>query len=99
MNVIMDLCVIPIGEGTSVSKWIAETQKILKNSSLKYKMHSYGTNIEGSWDEVMNVLKTIHEELHEKGVARLSSSIRLGTRTDKDQSMEDKIESVIQLLP
>jgi len=54
----------------------------------------YGTNIEGEWDEVMAALNKCHEVVHQIGAPRISTTIRLGTRTDKNQSMEDKIKSV-----
>ncbi|CAE8610918.1 unnamed protein product, partial [Polarella glacialis] len=59
--------------------------------------HAYGTNISGSWDDVMGALREAHELLHDKlGVVRITSSIRMGTRTDKSQSMEDKVAAVEQ---
>lgn len=94
MKVIVDLCVVPIGVGLSVSKYIAECEKILKEAGLKTMLHAYGTNIEGEWDEVFAAVKKCHEKVHEMGAPRISSSIRLGTRTDREQTMEDKIKSV-----
>lgn len=94
MKVIVDLCVVPIGVGLSVSTYIAECEKILKDAGLKTMLHAYGTNIEGEWDDVFNAVKKCHEKVHEMGAPRISSSIRLGTRTDREQTMEDKIRSV-----
>ncbi len=94
MKVIVDLCVVPIGVGVSVSKYIAECEKILKDAELKTMLHAYGTNIEGEWDDVFNAIKKCHQHIHEMGAPRISSTIRLGTRTDRDQTMEDKIKSV-----
>lgn len=94
MKVLVDLCVVPIGVGLSVSKYIAECEKIFKEAGLKTLLHSYGTNIEGEWDDVMAAVKKCHEVLHNMGVPRISSTLRLGTRTDRDQTMEDKIKSV-----
>ena len=94
MKVIVDLCVVPIGVGVSVSKYIAECEKILKDARLKTMLHAYGTNIEGEWDDVFNAIKKCHQRIHEMGAPRISSTIRLGTRTDRDQTMEDKIKSV-----
>ena len=42
----------------------------------------------------MAALKACHERLHAMGAPRLSSTIRLGTRTDREQSMQDKLDSV-----
>lgn len=94
MNVIADLCVIPLGVGTSVSKYVVACQKVLEKSGLKYQMHAYGTNIEGEWDSVLTAVKQCHEVVHEMGAPRISSSLKLGTRTDRAQSMEDKVSSV-----
>lgn len=94
MVAIIDFCVIPIGVGVSVSKYVAEIQKILQKSGLNYKMHAYGTNVEGEWDEVFAAVKKCHEAVHEMGAPRISTSMRIGTRTDRLQTMEDKIKSV-----
>jgi uncharacterized protein (TIGR00106 family) len=98
MKVIVDFSVVPIGVGVSVSKYVAECQKILKEAGLKYLMHGYGTNVEGEWEEVFDVIKKCHDKLHDMGVPRISTSIKLGTRTDKQQSIKDKIESVEEKL-
>lgn len=94
MKVILDLCVVPIGVGLSVSKYIAECENILKEAGLKTMLHAYGTNIEGEWDEVMAAVKKCHEVVHQMGAPRISTSIRLGTRIDREQTMADKIKSV-----
>jgi uncharacterized protein (TIGR00106 family) len=94
MQVIVDLCVVPIGVGLSVSKYIAECEKIIKKAGLKSLLHAYGTNIEGEWDDVFAAVKKCHERVHEMGAPRISSTLRIGTRTDRDQTMDDKIKSV-----
>ena len=94
MKVIVDLCVVPIGVGLSVSRYIAECEKIVKNAGLKSMLHAYGTNIEGEWDDVFAAVKKCHERVHEMGAPRISSTLRVGTRTDREQTMEDKIKSV-----
>jgi uncharacterized protein (TIGR00106 family) len=98
MKVMVDFCLVPIGVGVSVSKYIAECEKILSDAGLKTQLHAYGTNIEGEWDEVFAAIKRCHERVHAMGVPRISSTIRLGTRTDREQTMEDKIKSVQERL-
>jgi uncharacterized protein (TIGR00106 family) len=98
MKVIADLCVIPMGAGTSVSNQVAVCERILSEAGLKTKLHAYGTNIEGEWDAVFAAVKKCHEALHEAGVPRISTSMRFGTRTDREQSMEDKVRSVEEKL-
>lgn len=94
MNVMIDLCVVPVGVGVSVSEYVTACQRVLEDAGLEHQMHAYGTNIQGDWDAVMAAVKRCHEVVHEMGAPRITSSMRLGTRTDRDQSMQDKIDSV-----
>ncbi len=98
MDVIMDLCVVPVGVGLSVSKYVAACSKIITDAGLKSQLHAYGTNIEGDWDQVFDVVKKCHEKVHEMGAPRITTTIKVGTRTDKEQTMEDKITSVKEKL-
>ena len=94
MKVIADLCVVPMGVGVSVSKYVAACGKLLNDTTLKTKLHAYGTNIEGEWDEVFHAIKRCHEIVHEMGAPRITTTVKLGTRIDRSQTMEDKIRSV-----
>ena len=94
MKVIVDLSVIPLGVGLSLSGYVAACERVLREAGLKTALHANGTNIEGEWDEVFAAVRRCHEALHEMGVARVSATLRVGTRTDRDQSMEDKVRSV-----
>jgi uncharacterized protein (TIGR00106 family) len=94
MKVLADLCVVPLGVGVSVADYVVECERILQAAGLKIRLHAYGTNIEGEWDEVFAAVKQCHEKLHAMGAPRITSTMRFGTRTDRDQTLEDKIESV-----
>lgn len=96
MQVIVDLCVVPMGVGVSVSKYVAECQQVLKEAGLKNQLHAYGTNIEGEWDAVFAAIKQCHERVHALGAPRITTSIKVGTRTDRQQSMHEKVASVEQ---
>ena len=94
MHVILDLCVVPMGVGVSVSRYIAACQPILTQAGLEPHLHAYGTTIQGEWDVVFAAVKRCHQRLHEMGVPRLSTTIKFGTRTDRRQTIDDKVHSV-----
>lgn len=98
MKAIADVCVVPIGVGVSVSEYVVACERIFRDAGLDPQLHAYGTNIEGEWDVVVNAIKRCHEQIHEMGAPRISTSIRIGTRTDREQTMRDKIESVTSKL-
>ena len=80
------------------SKYVAECERILKDAGLKTKLHAYGTNIEGDWDTVFAAIKQCHQVVHEMGAPRISTTLKFGTRTDRAQTMDDKISSVVHQL-
>lgn len=98
MKVICDLCVVPIGVGVSLSEYIVECTKVLREAGLKTQLHPYGTIIEGEWDDVFAAVKRCHEAVHAKGAPRITSTIKVGTRVDRVQTMEEKVQSVEQRL-
>ena len=98
MHVIMDLCVVPMGVGVSVSSYVAACQRVLNEAGLKHALHAYGTNIEGEWEAVMGAVRRCHEVIHEMGAPRITTTIKLGTRVDRDQTMAEKVRSVSEKL-
>ena len=94
MHVMIDLCVVPLGVGVSVSGYIAECKKILDDAGLETHLHAYGTNVAGDWDDVFEAVRRCHERVHALGAPRITSTIRVGTRTDRAQTMTEKIDSV-----
>jgi uncharacterized protein (TIGR00106 family) len=94
MNVILDLCIVPIGVGVSLSPYVAACENVLAEAGLKTALHAYGTNVEGEWDKVFAAIKRCHEVVHGMGAPRVSTVIKLGTRTDRNQTMDEKVRSV-----
>jgi uncharacterized protein (TIGR00106 family) len=94
MQVIVDLCVVPIGVGVSLSEYVAACENLLAQSGLTYELHANGTNIEGEWDAVFAAVKQCHEIVHRMGAPRIFTTLKVGTRTDRSQHMADKIRSV-----
>lgn len=98
MKVLVNLQVVPIGTDVSVSRYIAACEKVLDEAEVHYELHANGTNIEGEWEVVFTAVRRCHEVVHEMGAPRIQSQISVGTRIDKDQSLQDKVNSVARHL-
>ena len=91
MKATAEIQVIPIGEGVSVRVRVKRAHEVIARTGLKVALHAYGTNVEGELEEILDAVRTVHDTLHREGVVRLSTAIKLGTRTDKEPSLEAKL--------
>lgn len=98
MHLLMDIMVSPGGVGMSVSPFVAACERIFVAAGLKHQLHAFGTNVEGDWDEVMAAVKQCHIKLQAMGAVRVTSHIKMSTRTDRAQTLQDKVDSVNQKL-
>lgn len=94
MKVIADICLVPIGVGTSLSPYVKVAYEALRESGLPCTLGPYGTVIEGEYDEVSKAIKNAMEAVHENGVPRITMTIKMGSRTDKEQSAQEKVDAV-----
>ena len=94
MHVVVELCLVPMGVGVSVSEYVAACQRVLREAGFEPELHAYGTNFEGDWDEAMDAIRRCHEVVHDMGVPRIFTTVKLGTRTDRVQTLGDKVTSV-----
>ncbi|MCM8542802.1 MAG: MTH1187 family thiamine-binding protein [Lentisphaeraceae bacterium] len=95
MKVIADICLVPIGVGVSLSPYVKVAYEALKDSGLKCTLGAYGTVIEGEYDDVSQAIKSAMEAVHAEGVPRITMTIKMGSRTDKEQTAGDKVDSVL----
>jgi len=98
MQAIVEFSVVPIGVGVELSPYVAACERVLQQSGLSYELHPNGTGVEGEWEAVFSAINQCHQTLHEMGVPRISTQIHLGTRTDRQQTMGDKVRSVQEKL-
>jgi uncharacterized protein (TIGR00106 family) len=94
MKVIADFTIVPIGAGVSLSPYVAACEAILRGAGLKVQLHANGTNLEGDWEAVFAAVERCHAEVHRMGAPRIFTALMINTRTDREQTMEEKIASV-----
>lgn len=94
MKVLADISIVPLGVGVSLSTYVAACERVFREAGLSTRLHAFGTNVEGEWDAVMSAIRRCHETLHAMDAPRVHTTIRLGTRVDREQSLDDKVRSV-----
>ena len=72
--------------------------RVLAAAGLKIQLHPNGTAIEGEWGPVFAAIEACHQAVHAMGCPRVYTSVSINTRTDRDQTLEDKVASVQALL-
>jgi len=94
MKVLADISIVPLGVGVSLSKYVAACERVLRDAGLEPKVHAFGTNVEGDWDAVVGAVRRCHEAVHALGAPRVSTTMKLSTRVDREQTLNDKVRSV-----
>jgi len=95
-----DLTVIALGRAdVSASRYVAEIQRRLAaQDRVKYLMHAMGTSLEGPTEDILAVVGELHAVPFEMAVPRVYTVLKLDERRDREQTLEDKVESVRRLL-
>ncbi len=96
---IVFVSIAPLGTATtSLSRYVAGMQRIIGESGLKHQLTAMGTIVEGDLDDIMPVLRRMHEQPFADGAARVSTLIKIDDRRDKSHSIEGKVRSVTDRL-
>ena len=90
---LLELSVIPLGRGRSISTDVADLVKIIDASGLDYRLTAAGTIIEGTWDEVMDVAKKCHTEMRKK-TERVLTLMKVDDYADRSGRLTAAVESV-----
>lgn len=93
------LTITPLGTATpSVSRFVAGVERILRETTLTHQLTAMGTIIEGDLDEILAVVRRMHEHPFTQGAQRVSTSLRIDDRRDKPASIAGKMRSVEEKL-
>lgn len=91
-----DLTVIGLGRSDpSAGAYIAEIQRRLAaQDKVGYRLHAMGTSLEGSVADILDVVAELHAVPFDMGLPRVYSVLKLDERRDREQTLDDKVESV-----
>ena len=87
----MALQVLPQAEGKNSYDLVDSAIKIIQESGLAYTVCPFETVIEGKYDELMELVKRVHQELEKNGTEKLMTYIKIQTVFQQDVTIDDKM--------
>ncbi len=90
---LLELSVIPLGRGCSISSDVADLIKIIDASGVDYRLTASGTLMEGNWDELLGVVKSCHAEMRKK-TERVVTFLKIDDYGDRSGRLAGAVDSV-----
>lgn len=97
MNTLIAVAIAPFGVGDNLASEVSEVIKVIRDSGLPYKTTSMFTEIEGSWDEVMSVVKEATFVLANKGI-RTEVILKADIKPGFKNTINEKVNSIEKIL-
>lgn len=91
--VLLEMSVVPMGVGKSVSDYVAKCIDLIDQSGLSYEVHSMGTIVEGELPAVLELMQKCIEKMAEYS-DRVSCTAKLDYRKDHQGRLTSKVDSV-----
>jgi uncharacterized protein (TIGR00106 family) len=93
--IVADFSIVPMGSGTSASRYVKAIHEVLKASGVKFLPGPMSTSVEvESLEELFRVIEAANQRLEDMGVQRIITSIRIDRRLDKEISIDTKLRAV-----
>lgn len=91
--------IAPVGEGVSVSRFVAAALRVARaQDRVRVRLDPMFTTLEGDLDEVLALIRRMHEAVFEQGAVRVGTLVKLDDRRDRSVRMEDKVQAVEEQL-
>ncbi len=86
---------IPMGTGTSASKYVRAIHQVLRESGLKFVPGPMCTVVEAaSMAEIFKAVERADQVLAGMGVGRIITTVKIDHRLDKEISIETKMGAI-----
>jgi uncharacterized protein (TIGR00106 family) len=92
-----DITILPIGrEGASVGDILVEVRRRLEaQDRVRFEMHAMGTSLEGDAADIFSLAADLHAVPFTEDIPRVYTVLKVDQRIDREQTLEDKVESVM----
>ena len=94
--IIAELSIVPIGTGTSVSKYVRIAIKALEGRGVRVIPGPTSTILEcKDIDLLFKAVKVAHRAVLESGAVRVITTLKIDDRTDKEATVDSKMRAII----
>ena len=83
--------VLPRAAKVGTYELVDKAIEIIQQSGLKYRVCPFETVVEGYYDEIMTLLKAVHQEVYASGAEEMITNLKIQTRYNEDVLIEDKM--------
>jgi uncharacterized protein (TIGR00106 family) len=93
---VAEIIVVPLGTANpSLSRYVAEVEKVIRASGLVYQLTPMSTCVEGSLEQILDLTRAVHLCLFQvEGVLRVSTTLKIDDRRDKPLTLAGKVLAV-----
>jgi uncharacterized protein (TIGR00106 family) len=93
--IIAQLSIVPIGRGTSISKYVRLVIETLKREGVRYEVNAMSTVIEaGTLEELFKIVQKAHQSVVDAGAERIVTELKIDDRRDKSATIESKLRAI-----
>ena len=93
--IIGEISIVPLGEGTSVSRFVKLAVAVLRDTKLKVFSGPMCTCLEGeNIEEILSAVKSAHQAVIDAGAKRVVTTLKIDDRRDKQATMQKKMQAV-----
>ncbi len=78
-----------------MSRPLAKVMRLIDDSGLDYRVGPMGTAVEGSWDQVMRLIKRCHQAMLAQA-PRVLTSVAIDDRKGAADRLEGKVASAVR---
>lgn len=90
---LLEMSIVPLGEGESVSKYVAQCVDLVDQSGLEYELHAMGTIVEGELGEVLGLMQRCIETVAQSA-DRVTCTAKIDHRKHSSGGLRSKVASV-----
>lgn len=83
--------ILPIAQDKHPYEWVDEAILVIQQSGITYTIGPFATVVEGTYEEVMNVLNNVNEHLFRQKCNEWIANVQFNIRSNSDITTDEKV--------